>query len=89
MLEGISHPYRLAMLYMLSHETMTPEEISRHLPMFQNLVSFHLKKMTDSGWLVKRRIGKRMEYTIHKKNFKLLPNLLSGTPFWRDLTKQV
>lgn len=86
---GISHPHRLAILYLLSHESMCPEDLSRHLPIRLNLISHHLKALADSGWLTKRRVGKHVMYSVRKRVFRELPLLLADTPFWRSLQKPV
>lgn len=89
LVKGIAHPYRLSVLYLLSHEPMSPQELLLHLPVRQNLLAHHLKAMHDAGWLKKSGSSKYTTYVVDKKRFKELPQLLFGTPFWRELTKTV
>jgi predicted transcriptional regulator len=87
MARGISNEYRLAILYLLAHDPMWPQDIARHLPIPQNLVAHHLKAMVTSGWLKKKREGKYTMYSINKKVFRQLPQLLIDTPLWREIQK--
>lgn len=89
LLRGIAHPHRLAILYLLAHDAMWPEDITRHMTIPQNLVAHHLRAMTSSGWVKKHRVGKHMMYAVNKKAFRQLPVLLVGTPLWRQLVKPV
>lgn len=88
-LRGISHPHRLAILYILAHGETWPEDIARHLPIPRPLVAHHIKEMVETGWLTKKRIGKHVLYRISKKTMKSLPALITNTPFWRDSMKAV
>ncbi len=85
--KGIAHPQRLAILYLLAHDPMWPQDIARHLPIPQSLVAHHLKAMVTSGWLKKRREGKYTMYAVNKKVIRQLPLLLIGTPLWREIQK--
>ena len=87
MARGIGSDYRLAIVYLLAHGPMWPEDISRHLPIAQNLIAHHLRAMVLSGWLKKRRVGGHVLYTLQKKTFREFPKLLAGTPFWSELSK--
>lgn len=84
MAQGISNPYRMAILYLLAHEPMWPEDISRHLPIAQNLVAHHLKAMVGAGWLKKRRVGGHVMYSLQKKIFREFPRLITDTPFGKE-----
>jgi len=85
MARGISNDYRLAILYLLAHEPMCPEDIIRHLPVAQNLVAHHLRAMVEAGWLKKRRIGGHVQYTLQKKTCREFPKLLIDTPFGKEV----
>ena len=90
LIRGIDSPYRLAILYILAQGKPTyPEDISRHIPITQNLLAHHLQAMVASGWLRKQRVGSHVLYVLQKKAVKELPKLLMDTPFWRELTKTV
>ena len=89
LIHGISHPHRLAILYILAHEETWPEDIARHVPVPRPLLAHHLKEMVKAGWLRKKRIGKHVIYSIHKSTLKALPKLLTDTPFWREHMKAV
>lgn len=84
LLRGISHPYRLAILYILAHDPASAEYLSRYIPIRQNLMVHHLKAMHAAGWLRKYRQGRYIMFALQKKAFKELPKLLIGTPFWDD-----
>lgn len=87
MARGISNEYRLAIMYLLANEPMRPEDITRHLPIAQNLVAHHLKAMLVAGWLMKKRIGGRVLYVLQKKTFRDFPKLLADTPLWQEMQK--
>ncbi len=89
MLHGISNPYRLAIVYLLAHESLWPEDIATMIPIPQNLVAHHLKILLATGWVKKRRIGNHVMYALQKKAFKELPKLLVDTPFWREHIKPI
>ena len=90
LIRGIDSPYRLAILYVLAQgKPSYPEDISRHVPITQNLLAHHLRAMVRSGWLKKQRVGSHVLYAIQKKSIRELPRFLSDTPFWRELTKTV
>lgn len=90
LIRGISSPYRLAILYILAQgKPRYPEDISRHIPITQNLLAHHLQAMVKAGWLKKQRVGNHVLYAIQKKAVRELPKLLDDTPFWRELSKTV
>lgn len=89
LIHGISHPHRLAILYILAHDPTWPEDIARHLPIPRPLIAHHMKEMVKAGWISKKRIGLHVTYSINKKALKALPHLLIDTPFWREHMKAV
>lgn len=76
MLRGVSHPYRLAILYILSHEPAWPEFIARFVPIKESLLAHHLKAMVAAGWLRKYTEGRHKMYAVNQKVFKHLWNFL-------------
>lgn len=86
--KGIAHPYRIAIIYLLAHEPMWGEDLTRHLQIKENLLMHHLKAMLQAGWITKSRDGRHMQYTLRTRTFKEFPMILSETPFWKDVLKR-
>lgn len=85
LVRGLSHPYRVAILYLLAHDPMWERDLVIHLGKPQNLVAHHLKEMTKGGWLKREKVGRYVTYTLNDKAFRELPKLLVDTPFGRQL----
>ncbi|MFZ5845199.1 MAG: ArsR/SmtB family transcription factor [Patescibacteria group bacterium] len=83
-LRAIAHPYRLAILYLLSHEPMWVRDLVLYLNLPENLIAHHLKIMHLAGWVLKTREGKNVSYRLNEKAFFELNRLLDGTPFSRQ-----
>lgn len=77
---GVAHPHRLAILYLLAYEPMSPRDIAKHIPVPASVVFHHLKEMHASGWLHKLRVGKHMIYKINKKVIRQIPKFFDNTP---------
>lgn len=88
LLNGVSHPYRIAIVYLLAHEPMTGQDLSRALRIKENLLAHHLGSMLRAGWVEKTRYGRHQQYSLKRSAFKALPGLITDTPFWREYTEE-
>lgn len=86
-LRGISHPHRLAIVYLLAHNPLRVRDLVQKVGIPQSLMAHHLKAMEKTGWVRKSREGRHMLYTLNTKAFKEMRRLLLDTPFWQQLTK--
>ncbi|MFP4514674.1 MAG: ArsR/SmtB family transcription factor [Parcubacteria group bacterium] len=68
---------RLKILCLLKDNDLYVEQLSFNLDLAQNLVSSHLKVMTDFGLLFVRQEGKKNYYSINKKVFKKYNSLIN------------
>ncbi len=89
MLKGLSHPYRIAIVYLLAHDPMWGEDLAKHLHIKENLLMHHLNAMLGAGWVTKEQDGRHKLYSLRAKTFRELPKLLADTPFWRKMQKSV
>ncbi|MDO8451359.1 MAG: ArsR family transcriptional regulator [bacterium] len=72
----LSHPYRVAIIYLLLSKQRETREIVRELKAPPAVAAFHLKKLVSSGWLLKQNVsGKHVEYRL---NLKILRTLFKG-----------
>lgn len=83
--KGIAHPHRLAIIYLLAHDSMWVRDLVDHLNIPQNLIAHHLKQMHLSGWVLKMREGRHMEYRLNEKAFFEFKKFLEDTPFDRQV----
>ncbi len=87
MIKGLAHPYRISILYLLSHEPMWGEDLARDLRIKENLLTHHLNAMGKAGWVTKKQDGRHKLYSLRAKTFRELPKLLAETPLWKTLHK--
>ncbi len=83
--QGVSHRYRLAILYLLAHDPKETFEIVDTLMIKEPLAVFHLQRMVTSGWIKRIRTGKRVTYQLEESAFIELKKFLGDTPFFRKL----
>lgn len=83
--QGVSHRYRLAILYLLAHDPKETWEISETLMIDESLAVHHLKIMLKSGWIRRTRIGRRVTYELQENATMELKKFLGDTPFFRDV----
>lgn len=83
MINGLAHPYRIAIVYLLSHEPMWGEDLARNLHIKENLLMHHVNAMYKAGWIIKEQDGRHKLYKLRAKTFRELPKLLKDTPFGR------
>lgn len=84
-LRGVAHVYRLAILYLLAHESMEVHDITENLGLAENLVSHHLKQLYLAGWVLRTRTGRVVTYRLNEKAFFEFNRLFEDTPFERDV----
>ena len=56
-LGALIHPSRTRMMRLLTHEELTGGEVARITQGAQSTTSRHLKALTESGWVMSRRVG--------------------------------
>lgn len=88
MLKGISHPYRVSIVYLLAHEPMWGEDLAIALRIKENLLMHHLKAMSRAGWITKEREGRHMRYSLRPRTFRELPKLITDTSFWKTIERK-
>jgi len=71
-LKAMSDQNRIRILYLLSCEKICVCDIAKSLNLAQNLVSFHLNVLFESGLLDKKREGNCLFYFIKKEYKKSL-----------------
>ncbi len=75
---AISDQNRLRILELLSEKELCVCEIYEKLNLAQNLVSHHLKVLSDSGLVSFRKVGKNVYYKLNKKAVDDLNKLLES-----------
>ena len=68
-LRGVSHPIRTMILYALSKQDLSVNELSELINTSQSLTSQHLSKMKDCGILDSRKESSRVYYFLKNPNF--------------------
>lgn len=64
-LAALAHPVRLDVfrqLVVAGHGGVTPGELSRHLEVAPNALSFHLKELSHAGLATQEREGRHLKY---------------------------
>jgi ArsR family transcriptional regulator len=77
-LKVIGEENRLKILCLLKKGTRCVCEIWGYFDMSQNLVSHHLKVLTDFGLLLSEKDGLKVFYSLNKKNIKKYSKLLNN-----------
>jgi DNA-binding transcriptional ArsR family regulator len=88
-IEGIAHPYRLAIVHLVAQKPMAEKDVVRRLKIKQSLVAHHILLLRKSGWLRKKMVGSRIVYTLLPKPYQDLLRMFDGTPFGKHLGKIV
>lgn len=89
-MHALGHPHRLAILHILAHGELPLHEIVSNLDEKENLVSHHIKKLLNAGWVWKRIEGRQTYYVLKERGFFELFRMLVETPFYRTiLSKQL
>lgn len=77
-LKVIGEDNRLKILCLLKQGEICVCEIWQHLHLSQNLVSHHLKVLTDFGLLLSKKDGLRVYYSLNKKTINEYSKLLNN-----------
>lgn len=85
---GISHVHRLAIVYLLAHETMKVHAIVDGVGIAENLVSHHLRQLYLSGWVLRTRVGRDVTYRLNEKAFVEFNRLFIDTPFEKNILRK-
>ena len=86
MVHGVAHRYRLAILYLLSHDPRETRELSYMLDLKEPLLIHHLQIMVKSGWLKRVKTGRHVTYALKEDCVRELKKFLGDTPFFRKLS---
>jgi ArsR family transcriptional regulator len=69
-MQGISHPVRLMILYALTKEELSVNDLSHFAGVSQSVTSQHLGKLKDSGILESRKESNKVFYYIKDPKIK-------------------
>lgn len=82
---GIAHRYRLAILYLLSHDPKETWEITEELAIKESLAVHHLQYMVQTGWIKRVRVGRHVTYELEESVVGELKKFLGNTPFFQRI----
>jgi len=86
----IADPSRRQILYLLTKETLTINELAENFDMSRPAVSKHIKVLNESGFISIRDIGRERYCTIEKEGFKDLNKWLAYfDAFWAGNLKKL
>ncbi|MBP7282717.1 MAG: winged helix-turn-helix transcriptional regulator [Leptospiraceae bacterium] len=71
-LQGIAHPVRLMILYALSREELSVNDLADFTGVSQSVTSQHLSKMKDNGILDSRKESNKVFYYVKDTKYKEL-----------------
>lgn len=83
-LEAIADIRRLSIAYTLAQRPMDVREIIDVTGFSGPLMTHHLNILYKTGWVTKRKYGKRVEYTLMLKNKNIIEDLLKDSPIWKE-----
>ena len=84
---GLAHIYRLGIVYLLAHESMTASALAECMGIQENLASHHLKSLYVSGWVLRVRSGREMTYRLNERAYGEFTRLFEDTPFEQSYRK--
>jgi DNA-binding transcriptional ArsR family regulator len=84
-MQGIAHPIRLSILYLLAFKDYPLHEIAENLDHPPNLVSHHMKTLLSSGWVEKKKWSRYMYYHIKHRMLFDWYRLFFGTPLEKEV----
>ena len=70
--QGIAHPVRLMMLYALSKEELSVNDLADYTGVSQSVTSQHLSKMKDNGILDSRKESNKVFYYVKDNKYREL-----------------
>lgn len=71
-IQGIAHPVRLMILYALSREELSVNDLADFTGVSQSVTSQHLSKMKDNGILDSRKESNKVFYYVKDTKYKEL-----------------
>lgn len=77
LLRPVVHPYRIAILHLLSESDMRLKELAIHTQLPASLVAHHVGQLHHAGLVGKYQIGARRFYRLDKKNLEEANKILS------------
>jgi len=83
--QAVSQKYRLAILYLLAHDSKETFEIADTLMIKEPLAVHHLNQLVKSGWVRRIRTGRRVTYELQENAALELKKFLENTPFFRNI----
>jgi DNA-binding transcriptional ArsR family regulator len=70
--QGIAHPVRLMILYALSKEELSVNDLADYTGVSQSVTSQHLSKMKDNGILDSRKESNKVFYYVKDNKYREL-----------------
>lgn len=77
-LKALAEPTRLQILEMLANKEMCVCEIITKLHLSQPAISHHLKILRQANFIIDRKEGKWIFYSIHKEEYLDMLNMLQN-----------
>jgi DNA-binding transcriptional ArsR family regulator len=82
---AIGDIHRMSIVYLLAHGSLDVRQIIDYTGISGSLMSHHLNILFKTGWVTRRKYGKRIEYTLNPKAFLELQKLFKDTEVGRDV----
>jgi len=87
-IEGIAHPIRLSILYLLAHKDFPLHELSEYIDYPSNLISHHINTLQSSGWVTKKKWKQYVYYHLKTRVLFDWYRLFSGTPLDKEIIRK-
>jgi len=84
-IQGISHPIRLSILYVLAFKDFPLHEIAENLDYPSNLISHHITTLVKSGWVEKKKWKQYVYYHLKHRILFDWYRLFIGTPLQQEV----
>jgi DNA-binding transcriptional ArsR family regulator len=84
-IQGISHPIRLSILYLLAFKDFPLHEIAENLDYPANLVSHHASILISSGWVEKKKWKQYVYYHLKTRMLFDWYRLFVDTPLQKEV----
>ena len=76
-LKALSHPIRLKILYVLSHQALSVRDLADTVGSSQSNVSHHLSTLRDKGMLVSSKDAKNVYYQLRDNRILNMIDMLN------------
>ncbi|WP_291911618.1 helix-turn-helix transcriptional regulator [Chitinophaga sp. CB10] len=88
--QAIADPSRREILHLLSHQTLTINELAENFDMSRPAVSKHVKVLSQSGFITIRDIGRERYCLLSQEGFQQLQAWVSYfDKFWQHKLKKL